>query len=80
MTPYLNSGTNPLSVMTVRSFEDLNYTVNTAAADGYTIAVGSFSAAAGMSSSPTRSRNWERPLPVAPRSLPTVGANSSSGR
>ncbi len=80
MTPYLNSGTNPLSVMSVRSFEDLNYTVNTAAADAYTIFVGSFSAATGMSSSPTRSRNWERPLPVAPRSLPTVGANSSSGR
>jgi len=80
MTAYLNNGTNALSVMTIRSFEDLNYTVNTAAADAYTIAIGNLSAAGDMSSSPTRSRNWERPLPVAPRSLPTVGANSSSGR
>jgi hypothetical protein len=72
MTAYLNSGPNPLSVMSIRSFEDLDYSVNTAAADTYTIAMGSFSAASGMASSPTTSRDWERPLPVVPRTLPTI--------
>ncbi len=72
MTAYLNSGSNPLSAMSIRSFEDLDYTVNTAAADSYTIAIGSFSAATSMASSPTLTRDWERPLPVAPRVVPTV--------
>ena len=78
MTPYLNNQTNPLSVMSIRSFEDLNYTVNTAAADAYTIAaLSSLSAASVMSSSPTLSRDWERPLPIAPRVL---GARPSGSR
>jgi hypothetical protein len=33
MTGFLNAGSNPLSVLTVRSLEDLGYTVNAAAAD-----------------------------------------------
>jgi len=33
MTGYLNSGSNPLSAVTVRSLADLGYTVNAAAAD-----------------------------------------------
>jgi hypothetical protein len=35
MTGFLNSGTNPLSVMSIRSLEDLGYTVNSAVADAY---------------------------------------------
>jgi hypothetical protein len=80
MTAYLNSGSNPLSAMSIRSFEDLDYSVNTAAADGYTIAIGSFSAATAMASSPTRSRDWERPLPVAPRVVPTALNRGGGGR
>jgi hypothetical protein len=37
MTGYLNSGSNPLSVLTVRSLTDLGYLVNVAAADAYTL-------------------------------------------
>jgi hypothetical protein len=80
MTAYLNSGSNPLSAMSIRSFEDLDYVVNTAAADGYTIAIGSFSAATSMASSPTPSRNWERPLPIAPRIPPAVLNRTGPGR
>ena len=35
MTGFVNSGTNPLSVMSIRSLEDLGYTVNPAVADKY---------------------------------------------
>lgn len=36
MTGYLNSGSNPLSVLTIRSLEDIGYTVNVLAADPFT--------------------------------------------
>jgi hypothetical protein len=79
MTGFLNSGTNPISVMTIRSFEDLNYTVNTAAADAFTIPGGSIRASfraddATQTSTPGA---WERPLPRAPRPLPTMGLPSN---
>lgn len=35
MTGFLNNGANPLSVLTVRSLQDLGYSVNTAAADAF---------------------------------------------
>ncbi|HEX8432154.1 MAG TPA: leishmanolysin-related zinc metalloendopeptidase, partial [Longimicrobium sp.] len=35
MTGFLNSGSNPLSLLTVRSLADLGYVVNTAAADNF---------------------------------------------
>lgn len=35
MTGFINGGTNPLSVMSIRSLEDLGYTVNPAVADAY---------------------------------------------
>jgi len=35
MTGFLNSGTNPMSMLTVRSMVDLGYTVNTGAADPF---------------------------------------------
>jgi hypothetical protein len=37
MTGFLNTGTNPLSAITVAQFRDLGYTVNDAAADAYTV-------------------------------------------
>jgi len=38
MTGYINSGTNPLSVLTVQSLADLGYTVNAAGADPFAVA------------------------------------------
>jgi hypothetical protein len=35
MTGFINAGSNPLSLITVRSLADIGYTVNLAAADGY---------------------------------------------
>lgn len=75
MTGFLNSGTNPLSVMTVRSLADLNYTVNPAAADPYTLPVGTNLRASFRSDDITATPTpgaWERPLPHAPRALPTA--------
>jgi Leishmanolysin len=72
MTGFLNTGTNPLSVMTVRSFEDLGYTVNPAAADAYSPPLGTafrsnIAANAGVTSS---SGGWETRLAQAPRPIP----------
>lgn len=39
MTGFLNPGSNPLSVLTVRSLQDLGYTVNTAGADPFFLAL-----------------------------------------
>lgn len=35
MTGFINAGTNPMSMLTVRSMQDLGYTVNTANADAF---------------------------------------------
>lgn len=80
MTGYLSSGSNPLSVMTIRSLEDLNYTINTAAADPFSVTVGSVSAFGGGSSSPMLVRGWERPLEFKPRVLPRVGSRARTGQ
>jgi hypothetical protein len=37
MTGYLNAGSNPLSVLTVESFEDVGYAVDPSGADAYTL-------------------------------------------
>ncbi|MFL5538522.1 MAG: leishmanolysin-related zinc metalloendopeptidase, partial [Longimicrobiaceae bacterium] len=37
MTGYLNPGSNPLSLVTVRSLQDLGYTVNPGAADAFSL-------------------------------------------
>ena len=82
MTGYLNQGTNPLSIMTIRSFEDLGYGVNTAAADPYTVPPPtsplSFNLSASGSSALTLSRDWERPIGVTVRALPTLGTAGST--
>jgi hypothetical protein len=75
MTGFIQQGSNPLSVMSIRSLEDLNYTVNPAAADPYTLPAGVSLRAAfspddvGATATPG---GWERPLPRAPSGLPTV--------
>ena len=69
-------GFNPLGPMSIRSLEDLNYTVNTAAADPYTLPFGiSLRAAFSVDdiSATATPGEWERPLPRAPRALPTIG-------
>jgi Leishmanolysin len=75
MTGFLNTGTNPLSVMSIRSLADLGYTVNPAAADPYTLPVGTNLRASfrinDVTATPTPGE-WERPaLPHPPRGLPT---------
>jgi hypothetical protein len=71
MTTYFNSAGNLLSIMTIRSFEDLGYTVNTAAADQFSIAAFSaLSTAEGASPALALWPQWEgrstvRPRPVA---------------
>jgi hypothetical protein len=44
MTGYLNNGSNPMSLLTVRSLQDLGYTVNLAAAEPFTISGSAISA------------------------------------
>lgn len=80
MTPYLSSGSNPLSVMTIRSLEDMRYTVNAAAADPFSVTVGSVSAFGGLPSSPMLTRGWERPLQFKPRVMPPPGSRARAGR
>lgn len=73
MTGFINSGTNPLSVMTIRSLEDLGYTVDPAAADPYSIPGGSLRASGDVVAGPVTSGAWERPILLSPRPLPTRG-------
>jgi hypothetical protein len=75
MTGFIQRGVNLLSVMSIRSLEDLGYTVNTAAADPYTLLAGVSLRAAFRAddiSATATPGEWERPLPHAPRALPTV--------
>jgi hypothetical protein len=76
MTGFLNSGTNPLSAMSVESLEDLQYVVNTAAADPYPDSNTrvTFNLRSGFGPDDaviTGPRaTWEQPIPVAVRALP----------
>lgn len=88
MTGFINSGTNPLSAMSVRSLEDLGYTVNAAAADRYpdantfpkvTVRGDEIVPGAGSSSVSAPSGVWERALPRAPVPLPPARVNQQSG-
>jgi hypothetical protein len=62
MTGFLNSGNNPLSVVTVRSFQDYGYQVNAGAADQFV--VGPFPAPPARTSRTLRLANdiWKGPL------------------
>ncbi len=77
MTGFLNSGPNPLSVMTIRSFEDLGYQVSIGAADMYQIFVGSLRAPAAddVRTASIVASEWERPVRIRPRALPTMTEN-----
>jgi hypothetical protein len=67
MTSGINGGgSNPLSLMTIRSFQDLDYVVNTAPADPYTVFPGLSSVSEGPSSA-LYSPQWERSLGFRPR-------------
>jgi len=70
MTGYVNTGALPLSVMTVRSIEDLGYTVNPAGADPYNIFNGNLRQGAASSLLSPLGVAWERSLPVGPFVLP----------
>jgi hypothetical protein len=74
MTGFLNTGTNPLSKMSIKSLEDLDYTVDVSAADPFTIPGGSIRASfrADDVTATTTPGSWEKPLPRAPRGLRTV--------
>ncbi len=72
MTGFINAGTNPLSIMTIRSLEDLGYTVDTTAADPYSRA-GLNIRAAGSVADPSPTQGvWEKGLPHRPMALPII--------
>lgn len=70
MTGFASSGTMPLSIMTVRALADLGYTINTAAADSYTLS-GSIRADPTVSALTPIGSAWERGLSSPPRTLPS---------
>ncbi|MDB4871514.1 MAG: putative zinc metalloendopeptidase [Gemmatimonadales bacterium] len=73
MTGFINQGKNPLSIMTIRSLEDLGYTVDTTAADAYTKPSTLNLRAPGSASDPSPTTGvWEIGLPHRPMALPTI--------
>lgn len=73
MTGFINSGKNPLSIMSIRSLEDLGYKVDTTVADPYTLPSGVNARAAGSVADPSPTQGvWETGLPRKPIALPTV--------
>jgi hypothetical protein len=79
MTGFINSGTNPLSVMSIRSLEDLGYTVNPAVADAYpdantrvVINLRSILDPNTVVAAPTASQ-WEEPPPHPVVAVPVIG-------
>ena len=76
MTGFLNSGSNPLSLLTIASLADLGYTVNALQADGFTITA----LMAGLQAAPDgrgvamRDDVWHGPrIPVDARGRPVSG-------
>jgi hypothetical protein len=79
MTGFLNSGTNPLSAMSIRSLEDLGYAVNPAVADAYpdanthvVINLRSILDPNTVVAAPTATQ-WEEPPPHPVVALPVIG-------
>jgi len=73
MTGFINRPPNPLSIMTIRSLEDLGYMVDVTAADPYTPPVGFNLRAAGSAADPSPTPGtWEIGLPHRPIALPTI--------
>jgi hypothetical protein len=72
MTGFINAGKNPLSIMSIRSLEDLGYSVDTTVADPYTRPGLNIRAAGSpVDPSPTAGA-WETGLPRRPIALPTI--------
>jgi hypothetical protein len=72
MTGFINAGKNPLSIMSIRSLEDLGYKVDTTVADPYTRPGLNIRAAGSpVDPSPTAGA-WETGLPRRPIALPTI--------
>jgi hypothetical protein len=73
MTGFINAGKNPLSIMTIRSLEDLGYVVDTTAADPFTPPSTVNLRAAGSVAEPSPTTGaWEIGLPHRPIALPTI--------
>jgi hypothetical protein len=72
MTGFINAGPNPLSIMTIKSLEDLGYTVDVTAADPYTRASLNIRAAGSTADPSPTTGVWEIPLPHRPIALPTI--------
>jgi hypothetical protein len=80
MTGFLQKGFNPFSVMSIRSLEDLDYTVNPAAADPYALPAGVSLRAAFTAddlAATAAPGAWERPLTHRPLALPTAHSVST---
>ncbi len=71
MTGFASNGSMPFSIMTVRALADLGYTINTSAADPYTIFAGSIRANPSVSAATPIGSVWERGLASPPRTLPS---------
>jgi hypothetical protein len=69
MTGYLNSGTNPLSVMSIQAMRDLGYSVSPTAADPYSQATGVRGTQSPVPLNPT----WEKLFGAAPSDLELSG-------
>jgi len=71
MTGFASNGSMPFSIMTVRALADLGYTINTSAADAYTIFTGSVRANPSVSAATPLGSIWERGLTSPPKTLPS---------
>jgi hypothetical protein len=72
MTGFINTGKNPLSIMTIRSLEDLGYKVDTTAADPYSHPGLNLRAAGSVADPSPTPVAWEIGLPHRPRALPII--------
>jgi hypothetical protein len=72
MTGFIQAGKNPLSIMSIRSLEDLGYAVDTTAADPYSRPGLNIRAAGSVADPSPTSGTWEIGLPHRPMALPTI--------
>jgi len=75
MTGFISAGTNPLSIMSIRSLEDLGYTVDTTAADPYSHPGLNILAPGTVADPPLTTGVWETPVSRVPIALPTLPRN-----
>jgi hypothetical protein len=78
MTGFASNGTMPLSIMTVRALADLGYTINTSAADPYTIFAGSIRGDQIVNPLTPIGSVWERGLASPPRVIPSRRRTAAS--